>query len=74
MMESNSQNVAPKHDNPADPLQELEAIALALQAWKSKYPLSYAHLCREAISGSDSTLGDAESALNWASNYLMRNL
>jgi hypothetical protein len=48
----------------------LEAIADQLYRLKIKYPIEFKNICNEALSTNEMTLGDAESGLNWACEYL----
>jgi hypothetical protein len=51
-------------------LEDLEKILQALQDFKAKNPQIFQHLCERAIATGEMSLGDAESALGWASNYV----
>ncbi|MBD2606339.1 hypothetical protein H6G81_17825 [Scytonema hofmannii FACHB-248] len=51
-------------------LEDLEKILQALQDFKVKNPQILQHLCQSAIATGEMSLGDAESALDWASNYV----
>lgn len=51
-------------------LEDLEKILQALQDFKAKNPQIFQHLCQSAIATGEMSLGDAESALDWASNYV----
>lgn len=51
-------------------LEDLEKILQALQDFKTKNPQIFQNLCGSAIATGEMSLGDAESALGWASNYV----
>lgn len=51
-------------------LSDLERILQALQDFKTKNPQIFQNLCQSAIATGEMSLGDAESALDWASNYV----
>ncbi|MGI2904754.1 hypothetical protein [Tolypothrix sp. VBCCA 56010] len=51
-------------------LEDLEKIMQALQDFKVKNPQIFQHLCQSAIATGEMSLGDAESALGWAFNYV----
>lgn len=52
-------------------IDQLENIQKALESLKAKNPKHYEALCNAAIGTGEMTLGDAESALDWALGYLV---
>lgn len=50
--------------------KELSAVLNQLQMLQTTYPQTFQHICSEAINTGEMSLGDAESALGWAMDYL----
>ena len=56
--------------NGGDVLRTLDKILQELEDFKTECPQTFQHLCKEAVSGSEMSLGDALSALSWVTDYL----
>ncbi len=53
-------------------LLHLDKILQQLEAFRAKYPQTFQHLCEEAVSSGEMSLGDGLSALAWVTDALMQ--
>jgi hypothetical protein len=67
-------NEALELDNAAgsEVLLTLDKILQQLEAFRSRYPQTFQHLCEQAIATGEMSLGDGLSALAWVTDALMQ--
>lgn len=53
-------------------LLTLDKILQQLEAFRSRYPQTFQHLCETAIATGEMSLGDGLSALAWSTDVLMQ--